>query len=64
MDFEGISYSRIGPMDPRKLRTEVAAELAPDTTDGPAGPMRHRQRRRFRRLRVRRSGGRFGGRQG
>lgn len=66
MDYEGItgiSYSRVGPLDPRRLQTEASAELSPAAADGAAGPARHRQRRRLRRLRVRRAGGRFGGRQ-
>lgn len=63
MEFEGISYSRVGPMDPRQLRAEVAEEIAPSPTAGPAEPARHRQRRRFRRLRTRAVRFRHGGRQ-
>lgn len=53
-----VSYSRLGPMDPRQVRYELAGELGASTaatgTAGPAGDAPGRRRRgRLRRLRPR-----------
>lgn len=50
---EPLSYSRLGPMDPRQVRYELADELAAPAPQPEEAPRRHR-RGRLRRLRRRR----------
>lgn len=49
---EPLSYSRLGPMDPRQVRYEFAEELTAPTLPAEATP-RHRRRGRLRRLQTR-----------
>jgi hypothetical protein len=54
---EPLSYSRLGPMDPNKVRNEMAEELA-----APAGTVRAGfQPRRYRRVRIRKTRQQGGG---
>ncbi len=61
---QGISYSRLGPMDPNRVRYELAGEISPPAAPTapaptvPQGAPRARSRRRLRRLRHRGTAGR------